>query len=174
MKKSFLFALIAVFSFSLLSTSCGGGGSDDPVTPVDKEAPKATIKSPAENAKLYIGSEIDFKADFSDNEALASYKINIHINEGNHEHSIKGDLPSLRGVLEEMAFSYEKPFTIAGNPKTYTAEEKIDVPMNVTDPSNSSQKLTKPGKYHMVIYLLDKAGNETIVVRNIQLANVGS
>lgn len=172
MKKNFLFTLISVFSLSLLLTSCGGGGDDGPTTPVgDTTPPVISMKTPAENAKLYIGSAIAFKADFSDNEALASYKIDIHFEHAGG-HSIKGDLPSLRGVEAEMAFSFNKTWTITG--KTFTAEQAIDVPMTVTDPSDNSQKQTKPGKYHMVIYLLDKAGNETILVRNITLAKVGS
>lgn len=169
MKKSFFFALIAVFSFSLLSTSCGG--SDDPATPVDKEAPVMSVKTPTENAKLLIGDPLNFKAEFSDNVGLASYKIDIHINDGHHEHSAK-DLPSLRGITSEVAFSFSKTYPISG--KTFSANEEIDIPLLTTDPSDNTVKSTKAGDYHMVIYLLDTSGNQTVTVRNIKLAAIGS
>jgi len=53
----------------------------------DNENPVIVLSSPVEDAKIRPGSAIHFEVTFSDNEALASYKVNIHGAFDGHGHS---------------------------------------------------------------------------------------
>ncbi|MCE5177715.1 MAG: DUF4625 domain-containing protein [Porphyromonadaceae bacterium] len=54
---------------------------------VDNEKPVITVRTPAEDEAVTPGSAIHFEVLFSDNEALASYKVDIHGAFDNHTHS---------------------------------------------------------------------------------------
>lgn len=140
----------------IVLTSCGDDGNKD------KERPVIKIITPESNAIVVVGTDLIFKANFSDNEALASYKIDIHINEGSHNHSMK--LPKAANIVETTPFSYTKSAGLSG--KTVTVEEKISIPFKVLDTSDNKEKPVKGGTYHLVVYLLDQAGNESIVIQD--------
>ena len=159
MKKiSFLF-LLSVFSLSFL-TACG---DDDKK---DTEKPKVDNVLPANNATLYIGEAFTFKADLSDNTGLGSYRIDIHFNDGNHSHSVK--LVEPRGV-EDIAYAYTNNWTVTGT--SQSVQQAIEIPLTQLDATDNKQKPVKVGNYHLVIYVADKEGNETVIARDIVLAN---
>ena len=54
---------------------------------VDNEKPVITVRTPAEDEAVTPGSAIHFEVLFSDNEALASYKVDIHGAFDGHEHN---------------------------------------------------------------------------------------
>ena len=93
-----------------------------------------------------------FECDFSDNVALASYKIDIHYNDGEyaHEHS-----------KAENLFSFQKTYTdIAGKKNAHVHQHDVVIPETAPE-----------GKYHLMVYCTDEAGNETYIVRNIVLSH---
>lgn len=53
----------------------------------DNEKPVIVLTAPAEDEAVLPGSDIHFEVTFSDNEALASYKVNIHGAFDGHGHS---------------------------------------------------------------------------------------
>jgi len=74
---SIVICFLSIYSF--LFTSCDEGDTTKPVI---------ELIEPEEGAELLIGSEngVHFEMDLSDNEQLASYKVEIHNNFGENYH----------------------------------------------------------------------------------------
>jgi hypothetical protein len=109
---------------------------------------------PAEGDALQIGGEhgVHFEAEFSDNESLTSYKVNIHPNFDGHGHTYSSD-------EEVVEFEYEKSWELSGRNASIHHHE-------ITIPENA-----KPGAYHLMVYCTDAAGNEAHIAVNITLSH---
>lgn len=103
---------------------------------VDDEAPVIETFE-VENTTISAGSEIHADLDFSDNEALKSYKIDIHDNFDGHGHGKVGS-----------SWSYQELVEISG--KVYSDHKHIDVPEDAFS-----------GPYHFTLYVLDAEGNQS-------------
>lgn len=144
--------IISTLIISIVSVfTLGACSSDDG----DTTKPVITLTSPAEGANLQIGNEkgIHIEMDLEDNEMLASYKIDIHSNFDNHNHS--------KAESETIAFTFSKSWNVTGK-NAHIHQHEIIVPLNTT-----------PGKYHLMVYCVDAAGNESYVARNIVLSTEG-
>lgn len=118
----------------------------------DKEAPSITLTEPEEGESYVIGSgdsvEIHFNAAFNDNEALKSYKVDIH-NAAGHSH--------------KALASYDTVITGALSGTQYFIHQHIFAhPFAISD----------TGHYHVVVYALDEAGNEQMAYREIYIGSV--
>ncbi|MDR1592940.1 MAG: DUF4625 domain-containing protein [Prevotellaceae bacterium] len=123
----------------------------------DTTKPVIELVEPEEDDVLLIGSEngVHFDAEFSDNEMLASYKVEIHQNFDNHTHAVT------RGDAETVDFVFEKTWTITGKNASVHHHEII-IPENAT-----------PGHYHLMVYCTDAAGNESHIAVDIELSHEG-
>lgn len=139
--------LTAVFSFA----SC----SDD--DDVDNTKPVINLVSPAEGAILKIGSDVHFDAVFSDDVLLKSYTIEIHDNFSEHGHTSKS---VSEGATKD--FFFKETWSLAGKKNATVHHHEVIIPENAT-----------PGKYHLIVYCYDEAGNESLVARNIVLSHDG-
>ncbi|MBP5234993.1 MAG: DUF4625 domain-containing protein [Bacteroidales bacterium] len=141
---NYILAAVAVASLVFTTDSCKKDEGD--VTP-----PVISLEEPEEGDEFLIGGEhgMHFECDFSDNVALASYKIDIHYNDGEyaHEHS----------KAVENLFSFQKTYTdIAGKKNAHVHQHDVVIPETAPE-----------GKYHLMVYCTDEAGNESYIVRNI-------
>lgn len=127
-KLLFVLPLIVVGSFM----GCGKEESED------LTAPTIAIEEPKSGASFKIGTEVHFEAEFKDNEALATYHLDIHDNFDGHSHG--------RILVEK--FRYEKSFEVSG--KSMKVEEHIGVPKNAT-----------AGPYDLIVHAVDADGNST-------------
>jgi hypothetical protein len=136
-------SLAAIFSF--LFVSCDESDTTKPVI---------NLIEPEDGDALQIGNPngIHLEMELSDNEQLASYKIEIHNNFDNHEHrSATGD--------EIVPFAFDSIWTdISGKRNADIHHHDIKIPANAT-----------PGDYHFMVYCTDAAGNESHVAANIVL-----
>lgn len=150
MKTRNYLSAISILLFSSLFASCSDEG--------DTQKPVIDLDEPEEGAVLHIGSPVHFEMDLSDNEAIASYKVNIHNNFDGHSHSRASETEAT------VPFTFDKSYTedIAGKKNTHVHHHDIVIPANAT-----------PGKYHFMVYCTDEAGNEVFVVRNIELSKEG-
>lgn len=146
MKKKIFF--LAVVSMSLLFSACS---NDD----ADTTKPEILLHEPEDGDSLLIGEDIHFEADFSDNEKLGSYLVEIHNNFDGHGHKVKTTLPS-----EEEAFTFKKSYDLKGLRNSHVHHHDIVIPENAT-----------PGAYHLVVYCTDAAGNQSLVARDIILSH---
>ena len=145
---------ISVFSLMALCllfvTSC----DNDETADVTK--PQINLIEPCEGDELLIGDEhgVHFEAEFVDNVMLSSYMIEIHSNFNDHNHATRSSDDAT------VAFSYKKSFDLSGKVNAYVHHHDIIIPANAT-----------PGKYHLMIYCTDAAGNESWIARNIVLSH---
>lgn len=139
---------ICVLISSVLAISC----SDDDG---DTSRPEINLLAPEEGGALHIGEDVHFSAEFSDNEMLASYKVEIHNNFDSHDHSA-----SLRSQDGTTPFSFQKSWVISGQKNASVHHHEIIIPEDAT-----------PGNYHLLVYCTDAAGNESHVARNIVLTH---
>ncbi|MDR2622785.1 MAG: DUF4625 domain-containing protein [Dysgonamonadaceae bacterium] len=145
--KNVFFICLAAFSPIVLN-SC----KEDS----DVEKPVITLIEPAEGDALQIGGEhgVHFEAEFSDNEMLASYKVNIHPDFDDHTHA------RTRASSEPTVdFEYEQSWTISGKNASIHHHE-ITIPENAT-----------PGDYHLMVYCTDAAGNESHIAVDVELSH---
>lgn len=141
---------ISALAASILVFSSCGDDKGDTTPPVIK------INAPAEGANLRIGNTggIHLDMDLSDDEALGSYTVEIHINDG-HTHT--------RADGGTTDFFYKNTWNdIAGMRNKNIHHHEIAIPAGAT-----------PGDYHFIVYCADRAGNESHAVRNIVLSADG-
>jgi hypothetical protein len=106
----------------------------------DKDTVKPTIQiiSPINDSDFEIGDNINILFTLADNEALKSYKIDIHENDG-HNHGPR--------AAAATPFSYQLVENISG--KTFNKSVVVTIPAN-----------TELTEYHLGIFAIDAAGNE--------------
>ena len=89
--------------------------------------------------------------DLSDDVMLKSYKIDVHNNFDGHSHTRAGD--------GTTPFSFKKEYDLTGKREAHIHHHDIKIPATAT-----------PGKYHLMIYCTDAAGNESYVARDVVLS----
>ena len=122
----------------------------------DTTKPVITLDEPEDGDSLRIGESVHFEADFSDDEALGSYLIEIHNNFDGHNHKVSS---SQTRSEETVPFSLKKSYDLSNLRNTHVHHHDIVIPENAT-----------PGAYHLVVYCTDAAGNQSIVARDIILS----
>lgn len=154
MKKRFFIQHLCLNSFCFF-TSCDDDG--------DTTKPTINLIYPEEGAYLQIGEAIYFKAEFTDNEMLGSYKIEIHNNlESPHDHD-SDNHDHVHAMTKSEAdqntyFSFNQDWDLSGLNTTTEEHYNIVIPAN-----------TITGNYHLIVYCFDAVGNETYVARSINL-----
>lgn len=153
MKTIKIFSIVALSAFFAL-TSCSSDDSN-----IDTERPVIVLNAPEEGAVLVAGKDIHFDMEVSDNVMLGSYKVDIHHNFDNHNHPT-----SLNKVESDelVPFVFNKTWSLAGLKNADIHHHEIVIAANA-----------KPGNYHFAVYVVDQAGNEAKVVRNIVIAAPG-
>ncbi|APA91928.1 DUF4625 domain-containing protein [Myroides sp. ZB35] len=166
MKQLKYIASVTLLS-SILFTSCLKSDSD-----VDTQKPVIVLNAPEEGANLEAGETIHFDMDVSDNIALGSYDIDIHSAEGHtHTHSV-----SVRHAdhdhdhdhddeenAHRKSFKYKNSWDdIYGQRNAHIHHHEILI-----------DKEAKRGEYHFVVKVLDKAGNQAMEFRTVNIVNPG-
>ena len=115
----------------------------------DRDRPTFTITSPADSSVYNAGQNIPFVANFSDNENLSQYKIDIHDNFDGHNHD------------KYLAKIWNQIFIENISGPSFSENKNILVP----DSSAS-------GWYHFLVTAVDEAGNQSeVTFRNIFIRN---
>lgn len=153
MKPTYIF-ITAVFATILTFTSCEDND-------IDNTQPVITIGEPANGETLYIGSDVHFECDFSDDVELRSYKIEIHSNFDGHTHEKSASF----SADEETPFSYTNSWTFdEGLKNAHVHHHEIVIPENINGIPVAH------GNYHFGIYCTDAAGNESHLFIDVALA----
>jgi len=148
--------IVLGFITLLLIVSCNKGDQDA----VDTEKPVIVLNRPQEGDIFKPGSEIHFDADFSDNVALGSYKIDIHSASDGHIHG-------RATVNETTEWRYVRTFELESGLKNTHVHEHISIPVQVQGIP------IKQGHYHFGVYLIDHAGNQQQVFVEIEIDENG-
>lgn len=155
MKKIQYLAVVSIASLFAF-TSCS---SDDNT---DTQKPVVDLVAPKEGSKLEAGKDIHFDMLVSDNEGLGSYNVDIHNNFDGHGHSGDNHTHAIKAVVETKPFAYNNTWDLGGVKNDQIHHHEIVIAADAT-----------PGKYHFAVKVLDKAGNQTMVFRNIEIVPSG-
>lgn len=135
---------IATYSLILATVFTFQACSSDDDNSADTTKPTIVLNTPTEDQHFHPGETIELNANFTDNLALGSYKIEVHHAGDGHTHK----------NANSAEWYYIHTSTIDGNPKTYQATHTIEIPTLIEGDS------IELGHYHLGIYLIDAAGNE--------------
>ena len=161
MKKLLLVSIVLLSTFMMISCEKNKKHTEKPsiklIEPENGDALKPSDKG------------IHFEVEFADNEALGSYKVNIHP-AGGHTHEqaapqfANGDSIAFEKTWFESEFIAAGEQSISGKRNTTIHHHKIVIPPTVNG------KPLKEGNYHFMVTCLDKAGNEKFVVHNVKIS----
>ncbi|BDD12623.1 hypothetical protein FUAX_50550 (plasmid) [Fulvitalea axinellae] len=166
MKKTILYFLIFA---GITAQSCSSDSDDDSTKPVISDVVASDITETVEGETLQVlhtGEAINLKAKFTDNEGLASYKVDIHFAEGHdHSHSVAQNTGSLRMASVEDPYKLNKIVQISGT--VHNLDWKKDK-IEVVIPAE-----VKHGEYHLIISVLDESGNSAEHISQILIEEEG-
>lgn len=151
MKRKVFYMLLILAPIGFLACN-----SDDK----DTEKPVIADVEPENGDTLVIGREMHFEAELSDNEKLASYKVEIHHNFGDGH----GHKSAIEDPADSIKFSYSNEFYDIKGLRNTPVHKHIDIPAQVDG------KSVREGKYHFIIYCLDEAGNMQVLARDVVLS----
>lgn len=123
---------------------------------IDTEKPEINISIPGafpvQCSEIKRGESFTFRAEFTDNEELGSFGIDIHHNFNHHSHSTETETCSENDVKAPVnPFKVVENYPIPEGLKRYVAEVDIYVPEDVDT-----------GDYHFLIKVTDKEGWQAI------------
>lgn len=163
MKRLFLGSIVLLGALAF--TSCEKDEKDN-------EKPQINLIAPEEDEAFKPGGDIHFEVEFSDNVALASYKVNIHGAFDDHTHSTTAstraeddDTVEFEKTWLESDFIALGEEPIAGKKNVTVHHHKIEIPETING------KSLKEGHYHFMVYCTDEAGNESFVSREIEISS---
>ncbi|MEP1856176.1 DUF4625 domain-containing protein [Nonlabens ulvanivorans] len=144
-KTSYLHLLVA---FLFLASSCS---SDDGIT-IDEEKPTITINYtdgfPQACQELTKGETYTFKAQVTDNRALAAYSLEIHHNFDHHTHDDQGEVCTLDPIKDAFnPMMFLENYTLEDAPTFYELNISITIPNDVDT-----------GDYHCAYSVTDETG----------------
>lgn len=149
MKKHFFNSFVILATLVLGLTSCNDSG--------DSTDPTIEIVSPINEDEVHLGDTLTVRLNLSDNEALASYKVEIHYNDG-HVHTKQSS-------VEPIRFTYNKTFgDVAG-------KKNAEVSVDIIIPETIDNIPVKEGGYHLGIYCLDSSKRQSEKFIEIDLVN---
>jgi len=139
---------IYFLSLIILSTACSDNDSIDK----DEEKPTITINYsngfPQACEQLVKGETYTFKAQVTDNKALASYSLDIHNNFDHHTHDDQGeqcDLEPTKNAVNPLIFM--ENYSIDGGLTSYEISISLTIPNDIDT-----------GDYHCSYSVTDETG----------------
>lgn len=152
----FLIMQTIKFSLIIFILAIAGMFSSCEKDEADTEKPVIEVSGPEADKVLYVGSEIHFEVDFSDNVELKSYKVDIHDNFDGHTHKSTKH--------EGTAWHFQKSWDFdAGQKNTHIHHHEIAIPTEI-----EGEKVAT-GDYHFMVYCTDAAGNESWVAIDVEI-----
>lgn len=148
-KISLVFSIVLMVIFFFM-TSCE--------KEKDTQKPVIQLHEPAEGDTLWVGQDVHFEADFSDDKELKAWKVDIHNDFYGHGH--KSSFSDAEPWLYTHSWNFE-----SGMRNSHVHTHDIVVPTEVNG------KPIATGPYHVMVYCTDAAGNESWTVVKVQIAH---
>ena len=155
MKRSVLSVATALLAVAGIAFS--GCQKDVNSNVKDTEKPTINVSGPKKGTKLAIGATVHFEADFEDNVALRSYKIDIHNAFDGHKHE------ATRHGDDGVPFAYQHSWDLSGKKNAHIHHHEIMIPKEING------KPVKGGAYHFMVYCTDAARNESHIEIDVEL-----
>lgn len=150
MKINTIIKLICYFGILFPAiVCCDPKSGSDTTPPADNTKPVISLISPANYLVYKLGNSIALEVDFSDNQELKSYKVEIR--------------KSLK-VIETSDWVYSNSWSIPAGKTSFKAKHsEIIIPTTVTG------KQTTTGNYNIVLTCYDSSGNESNTTATITI-----
>ena len=146
-----IFYILSIISLMVVLNACEKDKGDT-------TKPVILLEAPANGDTLFIGHEVHFEVEFTDETELKSYKVDIHDNFDGHNHKSTAD--ELEPWLFQQSWQIE-----AGKKNAHIHHHEIVVPETVNGLEIA------PGPYHFMLYCTDAAGNESWTVTDVVVAH---
>jgi len=141
--------LISLLTFAIIIVSCTKEEKDDIYPEIKMDCCGGF---PVNCDEIQRGTTFTFVAEFSDNEELGAFSIDIHNNFDHHTHSTDPLPCELLPVKDPVnPFRYIEEYSIPTGLTQYSASAEISIPADADT-----------GDYHMMVRLTDKAGWQTL------------
>lgn len=152
MKASILFT-----GLLMLASLAACSNDDDPSSGKDTEPPKiiendSTSSNPSNPTDCQVyhrGDIIYFNYEFTDNQELGNYALNVHNNFDHHNHpnmNVSCPLDPTKDPTSKV-WIFNQTYPIPAGLKEYNAKAEIPIPKDID-----------PGDYHFMIVVTDKTG----------------
>lgn len=148
--KRFFLKMIFLLGSVIVLFSCRPDNIDDVYPVIDMTAPNSF---PQNCDTIYRGETFTFVAEFSDNQELGAFSIDIHNNFDHHSHSTEVSNCDMDAVKEptDDVFLYINSWEIPEGSQKYQANISIPVP-----------EAADTGDYHFFIALTDREGWQSV------------
>ncbi|MFV0146548.1 DUF4625 domain-containing protein [Empedobacter falsenii] len=133
--KNTILKYIFVSIVALFVTSCS---SDD--SSLDTTKPEINLIAPKDHDEFHLGETFTIDAILKDNIELGAVKIEIHSAEDGHEHR-----------TANVNWTYDAEEAIPAGKTEHTLSHQVNIP---------AEGITE-GHYHLGLFLIDRAGNQT-------------
>ncbi len=144
--KNIKFITVLAVVTALFTLSCSDDDSNK-----DTQKPTITLITPQDEQVFEAGEQIHVQANFTDNVALASYKIDIHYAGDGHQHRTLSE-------DENQQWAYETTGSLSGTSDT--------IHIDILIPTDAEE-----GHYHFGVYAVDASGNQQVVWSEIEVHN---
>jgi len=160
MNKLLIFTLLV---FSMMS--CSHDINSDSKQPVIEDLTIVNLDS-VNNIVFPTGTNVQFSANFIDNQELGSYRFDIHFAGDGHRHS---HIDPKKATQPTREWGFTKNGEIEGTEHKITFSKRIEFK---DDEGQTIDAEANSGPYHCVVYAVDKAGNSaSFVQKNFLIVN---
>ena len=141
--------------------SCSHNINSDNEIPVIEPGSLKIINLDSVNKfEFYVGTNIQFSANFIDNQELGSYKFDIHFAGDGHKHPNDYNENLIKSKLQ---WDFTRNGEINGTEKKIVFNNKIELK---DDKGIVLHDEATAGPYHCVVYAVDEAGNSAVFVKS--------
>ncbi len=157
------FLVLTLFAIAIIS--CSPNINSDDELPIIENLEIVNLDS-VNKVQFYIGTNVQFSANFVDNQELGSYKFDIHFAGDGHKHPNNYEVSLIKNASQ---WDFTRNGEISGT------EQKISFNNKIVIRDNKGVELDDEaiaGPYHCVVYSVDGAGNSAIFAQsNFLVAN---
>ena len=145
--------------FVVATVSCSPNINTDDNVPVIENLKIVNLDS-AKKYAFYVKTNIQFSANFVDDQELGSYKFDIHFAGDGHKHPNNYDKGLIKGKFQ---------WDFTRNGEVNGAEHKVSFNNRIELRDDKGELLkdeVTSGPYHCVVYSVDEAGNSSVFVQD--------
>ncbi len=148
--------LLVLTIFAIATISCSHNINSDGQKPVIEDLKIVNLDS-ANSIVFHNGANIQFSANFVDNQELGSYKFDVHFAGDGHRHTHIEPR-----IDDKKSASSTKQWNTTKNGKLEGTEQRVTFNRTIQFEDKDGHVLktvANSGPYHCVVYAIDEAGN---------------
>ena len=173
---------ILTAALTLAMAACGSDSTDERDMQKPVISSEGIVANPINCQVYHPGDTIYLEYMMEDNQELGNYHVEVHSDFDHHSHSTESDddgdeCPGSEPerVLPDTAWVFSQSYTIPAGQRRWHASQRIAIPQQIRladrqHPGDSLTLNTRPGDYHFMIRLTDRAGWQQLRAIAIKIA----